>query len=547
VDVEIRAFEAAMANTLVTQSQLDEFARMKQVDGNLTTYSTNQQYLMRQQQKRAFWENLELITGILVSVVTYFVGHYLALRRSNKLAYDWWHGKKMASCVPDASGNYGYQRGPRPQGEHFYSMDCVVVSDNYKGMASVMRFLHLGCNKGTLNDTQTQFLLLVLQVLFRNMEAIHWAGNPEQLNFSEAHNFVLSWSAWNSDQNVWAWMLTEDMFSQSVAILQAQKQWVGSYMFSLYFGGLCNVAWIQANDKDSPTDMVKKLLGVRPVYYRSCYDNRLAQAISVGTTAGMATFAGIAAFKKYAQVVHGAKNVTWEGHGTRLAAAWATKNTKLGAAVSKSVTEAKDFVGAQKIAAGAKISEIGEAAAARAATLAPKTVAAARSIKEASMVARGASRARLGAMSSSAFGDGVSRLGVAGAEVTAEMVGEVAVESGVAVGAGGLGMAASLVGGDAACSVFLFAAPLCGLIVTSIILSVASAVVVGCAAGAISAANYKCKGGEYYVLVQNDDGTSTRFPWNGDPSTLPGPLARAKKDDASAHQDERHGGSCCVM
>ena len=70
------------------------------------------------------------------------------------------------------------------------------------------------------------------------------------------------------------------------------------------------------------------------------------------------------------------------------------------------------------------------------------------------------------------------------------------------------------------------------MILGSILTAIAMPVVVGCIVAATAAANYKCKGCEFYVLITNADGTTTRVQWNGDPSTLPGPESQLKKKSA---------------
>jgi len=485
----------------MTQKQVDELARLKEVDVSLDHYESNQTLETKRSESGFVWHIVELVGVFILSLAIYYAGVYMKLKTENKFAYDWYDGTKMKSCEPDEKGRYGYRRGPTPEGKYRFDMNCISISDNYALLSSLLNGVGLGCGY-SLNETQCEFLLLVMQVLFRDLEGIHWCGSADQLGYSSAQEWVKSWQAWNVEKNPFRFMLTEDEFDTSVAILQAQKSWEGSYLNSLYFGGLCNVAVEQYKDTLEPTDMVKELLGVQPVYYRSCYDQRMANAISQGTTAASYTLAAAGVARRTQRALSEVQKEKM------LNQARIARKVKLGVEVKPEDLKSPSTL--MRVIKGPKgtYSTVGKLS--KAATNSATRVA-----------------ARVTGRAAASAGEAAD-----GAEAAASSVGEIAgAASADAVG----GVTECISGGMEAggvCGPFFFiCGPIFALIACSITFALLATMFVGLGVGAAAALNFKCKGGQYYVLLQEKDGKTKRYKWNGDPSMLPGKLGSAGKDD----------------
>lgn len=485
------------AGTFVGEKQASEFALLQAKSAKLNEYTTTQRTSEQNIKRTASTFNLELLAAVIVAIIMMMVGQVVSLRARDPIQFDWYDGKKQGD---EMDGKYGRLRGPKALGTTAFTMTCVSIAQAFPALYQVLNTFGM-CK--ALHPTSAQFLIVISQVFFRQLQDIHWAGTAEQLGHAELDSYLKSYSAWSAPANKWSFLYKDEAsFETAAAVLSARDRLVGSYLDSLFRGGLCLLSVEQYNADDDEIDMCKKLIGSEPVYLRSCYAQKLAAGVKVGFNTAAGMYAGV----KVAKV----------GLRTAGAASKAVAEKGVGGAVKDVGKEV-----AAKTARNAKY---------LAKKIARRTVAKV----EKKAAEKSAKDGAIKALRSKAFRKGAAQIGKkqlgSAAEKVGQKIGSKVVEK------AGARMAASLATdviaeeavGDAtaacaaAATACFIAEPVClavclaaGGLAEAALLAVS--VAVGCAAGAGAAAAFKCPGTKWYTLERGNDGKIITKNFSGDP------------------------------
>ena len=269
-----------MSEQFATQSQIDTLASLKQRSAEELTLRTQVESraakdsrLRRKHDVFAFFLLIGVVLALLYSRV-------LLLQKMYSLQFAWYDGKKVGKPI---DGKYGAKRGERGKGSVSFSMNCVCIKAVHPALFGILNFFGT-CE--TLTAASSLFLLLMVQHFQDDLQGIHWDGNEEQLKHSRLPDFLSSYSKWTSKDNVWSFLYpSQGEFTLSVAVQQAKGALPGSYLDSLFRGGLCKLAVDHASKDDSAIDMALKLLGEKIVYHRTCEGERLQAAMNTGAQA----------------------------------------------------------------------------------------------------------------------------------------------------------------------------------------------------------------------------------------------------------------------
>jgi len=269
-----------MSEQFVTQSQIDTLASLKQRSAEELTRRTQVESraakdsrLRRKHDVFAFF----LLIGVVLALI---YSRVLLLQKMYSLQFAWYDGKKVGKPI---DGKYGAKRGEGGKGSVSFSMNCVCIKAVHPALFGILNFFGT-CE--TLSEASSLFLLLMVQHFQDDLQGIHWDGNEEQLKHSRLPDFLSSYSKWTSKDNVWSFLYpSQGEFTLSVAVQQAKGALPGSYLDSLFRGGLCKLAVDHASKDDSAIDMALKLLGEKIVYHRTCEGERLQAAMNTGAQA----------------------------------------------------------------------------------------------------------------------------------------------------------------------------------------------------------------------------------------------------------------------
>lgn len=283
--------------TAFIDAEIKRITDLKNKSAKLIHYRATQRQLLAIERRQKTTKWIGFLVTILTTIVTFVIGNVLALKKKHPYAYAWWNGEKVkgATSGPGRDKNkkaYGYLRGPKPLGGTKYSIMCCAIAEEYPPLLGALSLMGI-CP--TINRAGSIFLLTFAQRYFNELEGIHWNGNRDQLNYSQASTFIQSWDSWNVPQNYWRWLYPQEKdFSLSIAVHTAKKTWTDSYLESLFSGGLCNLVLNHTTTSSDADIMMQHLMGIKLVLFRSCEDERLHKAMQNACYAMMATGSTIA-------------------------------------------------------------------------------------------------------------------------------------------------------------------------------------------------------------------------------------------------------------
>lgn len=529
--------------TYVDRADMESLRSIMAKGAHLDAYAQAEQALEAKHKKRAFWLNIELVAGLLVCAVVYVVAHAYALRARDPIQFEWYAGKKRGEPL---HGKYGRLRGPAAAGPTSFSMMCVAVAQAYPALYGIAKGVRM-C--GALHSTSAKFLMVIAQVLHKDLMDIHWSGSAAQLDHRNLQSLLASYAAWDVPANKWRFLYTsESGFETAVAVISARKKLAGSYLDSLFRGGLCLLAVEQWNADDDEVDMCKMLLGTEPVYFRSCYAQKLAAGVTAGATGAVGAYAGMSVVKHGLQKTmldhnkflaqKGYKNVKLKSNIVNSKVDASVKRRvgdlgnkiksklRLGKRVGATTDGSADAAGlAARTTVGRKVSEtLAKSTVGRAATAARAVgtkVSTRLATSQAATAARAVGSKVMEKTGAAAAKQALEKAQMRVATSVADKLGtRVAMEAGIAGAAdAGSEVGAAMLG--ALCGPF---APFCSMAfvaLDSIAMVVMLATAVGAAIGANAAANFKCPGGQWYTLERGPNGQIVTKAFAGDPNDPP--------------------------
>lgn len=525
---------ASGAQAAFVEAELSRLAGLKSERATLIHYRATQEDLLFAERRSQTRKWVSLAAALLTTVLCYVLGNVLRLKEKFPIAYSWYEGHKIkgaTSAVGRERGTtaFGFRRGPTPTGVIHYSMWCVATADEYPALLTLLSLFGV-CP--TINRAGGIFLANFVQEFYNQVEGIHWSGSAAQLNAARGPEFLSSWAKWDVAANPWRWLFKSELeLELSVAARAAREEWTGSYLESLYMGGLCRFALDQTSAASDPDQLMQNLLGIKLLFFVKCESNRQLQAYQNAQYAAMSTSAAVGLFyaggkakttttlraverfgpKSMAQKARvvldrkAAEATVKQADKIAKFTQYATRDIQRGKWVRNSVGFAKRASTAAKA-----LNKVGLVSSKNV-----ELLQAARNAQNAAQAARTAAQATRTAAQA-------TRAAAAGTEVAVGVTTEVAAET------------AANAGAAAACGSCLLACIICAalwelvtqVVITVVITMVASAAVGG-VAGAVTYANSKPCKGQYYIRVDGKD-----VKWDGDLATLPKRSANRNADDA---------------